>query len=317
MKKAVVTGGAGFIGSHIVNRLLNDGYEVTVLDDLSTGNLVNLREIKDHVEVIEGDIRDSSTVGRAVKGASVVFHEAALGSVSRSVEDPIKSNDVNVNGTLNVLVAARDAGVERLVYASSSSVYGDTPTLPKHEEMPTVPSSPYGVTKLTAELYCRVFKKVYDLDTYALRYFNVFGPRQTPNSIYAAVIPKFAEALLNGTSPRIFGDGEQTRDFTFIDNVVEANMLAMRATKGAGQAFNIAAGGRVSLNALLETMRQLTEADVVAEYGETRTGDIRDSYADVHKAAELIDYQPEISVEEGLKRTIDWFRNVELQNVPS
>lgn len=317
MKKAVVTGGAGFIGSHIVRRLLNDGLEVTVLDDLSTGDLANLREIENQIEMIEGDIRDSAAVGRAVKGANVVFHEAALGSVPRSVEDPIKSNDVNVNGTLNVLVQARDAGVERLVYASSSSVYGDTPTLPKHEEMPTVPSSPYGVTKLTAELYCRVFKKVYGLDTYALRYFNVFGPRQTPKSIYAAVIPKFAEALLKGESPNILGDGEQTRDFTYIDNVVEANMLAMRATRGAGQAYNVAAGGRISLNSLLETMKQLTETDVPAKYGETRPGDIKDSYADVRKAAELINYKPEISVEEGLKRTIDWYRNAELQNVPA
>lgn len=317
MQKAVVTGGAGFIGSHIVRRLLGDGIEVTVLDDFSTGDMANLREIEDQIELVEGDIRDTAVVERTMKGADVVFHEAALGSVSRSVEDPIKSNDVNVNGTLNVLVAAKDAGVKRLVYASSSSVYGDTPTLPKHEQMPTVPSSPYGVTKLTAELYCRVFKRVYGLETYALRYFNVFGPRQTPNSIYAAVIPKFASALLEGTSPNIFGDGEQTRDFTYIDNVVEANMLAMRATKGAGEAFNVAAGGRVSLNALLETMKELTETEVTANYGETRAGDIRDSYADVRKAAELIEYQPQISVEEGLKRTIDWYRNVELQNVPA
>ncbi len=317
MKKAVVTGGAGFIGSHIVRRLLGDGFKVTVLDDLSTGNADNLREIESQIEMIEGDIRDAAVVESAVRGAEVVFHEAALGSVSRSVEDPARSNDVNVNGTLNVLVAAKDAGVKRLVYASSSSVYGDTPTLPKHEEMPTVPSSPYGVTKLTAELYCRVFHKVYGLETYALRYFNVFGPRQTPNSIYAAVIPKFATALLERKSPNIFGDGEQTRDFTFIDNVVDANMNAMRATKGAGQAFNVATGGQVSLNALLETMKQLTETEVVAQYGDPRPGDIRDSYADVSKAGELIGYEPQVSVDEGLKRTIDWYRNAEMQNVPA
>ncbi len=317
MSKALVTGGAGFIGSHIVDRLLSEGFEVTVLDDLSTGDPTNLRHVESKIELIEGDILDGSALERAVNGAEVVFHEAALGSVSRSVEDPIKSNQVNVNGTLNVLVAARDAGVKRFVYASSSSVYGDTPTLPKHEEMPTVPSSPYGVTKLTAELYCRVFKRVYGLETYALRYFNVFGPRQSPNSIYAAVIPKFAAALLEGFSPGIFGDGEQTRDFTYVDNVIEANMLAMRATKGAGEAFNVAAGGRVSLNALLETMKDLTESHIEASYGEPRTGDIRDSYADVRKASDLLDYQPAVTVEEGLRRTIDWYRSSELNNVPA
>ncbi len=315
MPKALVTGGAGFIGSHIVRRLLRDEFEVAVLDDYSTGDAANLTEVAGQIEMIEGDIRDRDVVDHAVKGADVVFHEAALGSVSRSVEDPIKSNDVNVNGTLTVLVAAKDAGVKKLVYASSSSVYGDTPTLPKHEEMPTVPSSPYGVTKLTAELYCRVFHKVYGLETYALRYFNVFGPRQTPNSIYAAVIPKFATALLERKAPKIFGDGEQTRDFTFIDNVVDANMAAMNATQGAGQAYNVATGGRISLNTLLGTMKDLTETEVVAEYGDTRPGDIRDSYADVSKAGKLIGYKPQISVEEGLKRTIDWYRDAELHLV--
>lgn len=315
MSKALVTGGAGFIGSHIVDRLVDDGMQVTVLDDFSTGDPANLRHVEDRIELIEGDIRDPEAVARAVSGASVVFHEAALGSVSRSVDDPITSNAVNVNGTLNVLVAARDAGVKRLVYASSSSIYGDTPTLPKHEQMPTVPSSPYGVTKLTAELYCRVFKRVYGLETYSLRYFNVFGPRQSPHSLYAAVIPKFATALLAGSAPRVFGDGEQTRDFTFIENVVDANMRAMTATQGAGEAFNVATGGQISLNELLGTMKRLTHTDAEAVYGEPRPGDIRDSYADVKKASDLLGYHPDVSVEEGLRRTIDWYRGAESTNV--
>ncbi len=314
MAKAVVTGGAGFIGSHITDRLLKEGYDVTVLDNFSTGDEANVRHVIDGIELVEGDIRDVATVNRVVAGADVVFHEAALGSVARSVEDPVTSNDVNANGTLNMLVAARDAGVRRFVYASSSSVYGDTPTLPKHEEMSTAPKSPYAVTKLTAELYCRVFKSVYGLETYALRYFNVFGPRQSPNSIYAAVIPKFADALLNGEAPVIFGDGEQTRDFTFIDNVVDANIRAMKSDKGAGEAYNIGAGGQTSLNELLRIMQDLTETDVTPDYTETRQGDVRDSFADVQKAGRLIGYTPEISVGEGLKRTIDWYRNAELKH---
>lgn len=315
MSKAVVTGGAGFIGSHIVDRLLKEGYDVTVLDNFITGDRKNLKHVENDIELIEGDILDHPTVERAVAGAEVVFHEAALGSVSRSIEDPQRTNSVNVDGTLNVLVASRDAGVSRLMYASSSSVYGDTPTLPKHEEMPVGPISPYGVSKLTAEMYCRVFARVYDIKTYSLRYFNVFGARQTPDSIYAAVIPKFATSLLAGTPPTVFGDGGQTRDFTYIDNVVDANMLAMRATEGSGQAFNVATGGRVSLNDLLKAISGVTGTEVPAIYKETRAGDIRDSYADVLKAGNLLDYTPGVSVEEGLKRTVEWYRTMELADV--
>ena len=307
--KVLVTGGAGFIGSHLTDRLVRDGHEVRVLDDLSTGSESNLSEVTGRIRLIKGDIRDRKQVAEAVDGVQTVFHLAAMGSVARSVETPELSNDMNVNGTLAVLVASSDAGVKRVVYASSSSVYGDTPTLPKHEEMTTTPSSPYGVTKLAAELYCRVFWSVYKLETISLRYFNVFGPRQSPRSLYAAVIPRFAESLLASKSPTVFGDGEQTRDFTYVDNVVEANILAMKATRGFGQAMNVAAGGRVSLNQLIERLQVLTVNKVPPVYGATRAGDIRDSYAAIQKAKDLIGFSPVVSFDSGLRKTVDWYRN--------
>jgi nucleoside-diphosphate-sugar epimerase len=305
-RKVVVTGGAGFIGSHIVERLLSLGADVTVLDNLATGNLDNLRDVIDDIEFIDSDIRDIETIKRAVVGADTVFHEAALGSVPRSVDDPGTSNDVNVGGTLNVLIAARDADVRRVVYASSSSVYGDTPTLPKHEAMPTLPTSPYGVTKLTAEMYFRVFTKVYGLETVSLRYFNVFGPRQEPDSQYAAVIPRFITRLLDGKRPVVFGDGEQSRDFTFVQNVVDANLLAMKTATGVGEAFNIAASAPITLNDLLAELRSMLEVDIEAEYEDSRQGDIKHSYADVDAARSELGFEPSVTLADGLRQTVDW-----------
>ena len=307
LPKITITGGAGFIGSHLVERVLELGAEVTVLDNLSTGNLGNLGKMLDDIEFIEGDIRDMETVRRAVRGADTVFHEAALGSVPRSIEDPITSNDVNVGGTLNVLVAARDADVRRVVFASSSSVYGDTPTLPKQEDMSPAPNSPYGVTKLAAEKYCRAFTRVYGMGTVSLRYFNVFGPRQDPESQYAAVIPRFTTRLLEGRSPEIFGDGEQSRDFTYVANVVDANLLAMNTTTGVGDAFNIAASAPITLNELATRLKRLTRADVDVTYSDPRPGDIRHSFADISAASSELGYKTGVELEEGLNKTVAWY----------
>ncbi len=305
----LVTGGAGFIGSHLVERLLREGHGVRVLDDLSTGPKANLASVAGQVDLVIGDIRDRATVGRSMRDVEAVFHEAALGSVARSVETPDLTNAVNVDGTLNVLLAAKEAGVRRFIYASSSSVYGNTPTLPKHEQMGVSPTSPYGVSKLAAEFYCRVFWDVYGMETVSLRYFNVFGPRQDPKSLYAAVIPRFTAGLLANEGPVIFGDGEQTRDFTYVDNVVEGNMLALNATRGFGQAVNVAAGGRVSLNELVRKLQALTGSSAKPAFSDRRAGDIRDSYADTAKAHELLGYQPVVSFDEGLERTVKWFRS--------
>jgi UDP-glucose 4-epimerase len=303
----LVTGGAGFIGSHLVRGLERAGHTVRVLDNLSTGKPQNLAGTQ--ADLVSGDLLDVKAVSASVSGVQAVFHLAALGSVARSVEAPEISNSINVGGTLNVLNAARAAGVKRVIYASSSSVYGDTPTLPKHEEMTPSPSSPYGVSKLAAELYCRVFAGVYGMETISLRYFNVFGPRQDPQSLYAAVVPRFTTRMLAGQSPVVFGDGEQTRDFTYVDNVVQANLLALNATRGFGQAMNVAAGGRVSLNDLFSRLKPLTGYKGGAEYRERRAGDIRDSYAAIDKARDLIGYGPVVSFEEGLSRTVAWYRN--------
>lgn len=308
--KVVVTGGAGFIGSHLVDRLLSEGAEVTVLDNLSNGRLENLSGVIDDVRFFQDDIRDFDAVKIAVEGADTVFHEAALGSVPRSVADPATSNEVNVTGTLNVLVAARDAGVRRVVFASSSSVYGDTPTLPKHEQMPTVPTSPYGVTKLAGEMYFRSFAGVYGLETICLRYFNVFGPRQDPNGAYAAVIPIFTKKLLAGETPTVFGEGEQSRDFTFVSNVVDANMLAMESTSGIGEVFNIAAGNPVTLNALVEQMQLITNTDIKLAYAEPRAGDIRHSFGDMTRAKAVLGFEPRVQLEDGLRETIPSFGEV-------
>ncbi len=307
----LVTGGAGFIGSHIAETLLKQGESVRVFDNLATGrssNLEPLQGLAGHFEFVQGDLRDSNAVRAAVEGVEVVFHQGALASVPRSIAEPVISLETNIIGTQNVLLAARDAGVRRVVYASSSSVYGDTPVLPKHEEMPTAPMSPYAVQKLTGELLCGVFTRIYGLETVALRYFNVFGPRQDPTSEYAAVIPRFLTALLEKRRPIVFGDGEQTRDFTYIENVVQANLLAATSPVAVGAAMNIGCGERISLNAVLQTAGELLGTHVHAEYRDPRPGDVRDSLADISRARRLLDYRPKVTFREGLAGTLSSLR---------
>ncbi|MEW6130304.1 MAG: SDR family oxidoreductase [Acidobacteriota bacterium] len=308
-KQYLVTGGAGFIGSHIVERLVRDGQSVRVLDDFSAGKDENLAPFKDDVEIIRGDIRDVQMVSDAMKNVEVVFHEAALGSVPRSVADPVTTHEVNITGTLNVLLAARDAGVRRVVFASSSSVYGETPELPKHERMQPQPLSPYALSKLTGEYYIKVFQQVYGFEAVALRYFNIFGPRQDPESHYAAVIPKFATALIQGERPTIFGDGLQSRDFTYVENVVEANLLASEAEGVAGQYFNVACGGRYTLLELLNLMKAHLGSDVEPIHEAARTGDVRDSQASIEAAEKSLGYRILVDFNEGLRRTVEWYRD--------
>jgi len=304
----LVTGGAGFIGSNTVGRLLELGERVRVLDNFATGKRHYLFPLQDRVELIEGDIRYLNVVQEATKGVDYVIHMAALPSVPRSIRTPIESNDVNVSGTLNVLIAARDLGVKRVVYGASSSAYGNTEVLPKTEDMAALPLSPYAVNKFAGELYCRVFHQVYGLEAVSLRYFNVFGPRQDPMSQYSAVIPKFIGAALAGQSPTIFGDGEQSRDFTFVENVVEANLLACQADGASGETINIACGTRVTLNELAHMIGRIVGTDAKPTYQPQRTGDVRHSLADIGKAARILGYQPKIGLEEGLRRTVDWLR---------
>jgi UDP-glucose 4-epimerase len=305
MKKVAVTGGAGFIGSHIVDALVESGVAVTVVDDFSTGKRANIEQVRDTIELFEGSIVDTDLLRKAFTGADAVIHLAALPSVPKSIQLPLETNMVNEVGTLSVFVAARDAGVDRVVYASSSSVYGDTPTLPKVETMPTNPLSPYAVQKLTAELYGRVFMNVYGLKTIGLRYFNIFGPRQDPHSVYSAVIPKFVSLIQKGERPVIYGDGEHTRDFTYVQNAVAANLCALRATQGFGEAYNIASGNRISLNELMEKINGILGTNALAEYAAPRQGDIKDSFADIKKAHHTFGYEPLVTFEEGLQRTID------------
>ena len=300
-KKVLVTGGAGFIGSNLVEELHKTN-EMVVLDNLSTGKIENLDGLK-HT-FIEGSIADLDTIKEAMKGIDYVFHLGALPSVPRSVRDPITSNEMNINGTLNILVAAKDEGVKKVVLASSSSVYGDTPTLPKIETMMPDPLSPYAVTKLTGEYYCSVFYKVYGLRTTAVRYFNVFGPRQDPDSEYAAVIPKFISMIEAGQSPTVFGDGEQTRDFTYVKDTAKGTILAALSEKADGQVVNVAGGKRISLNELIRLMAQYMEKDVKPTYADTREGDVKHSLADISKAEELMGYRPDYEMEDGLKETI-------------
>jgi nucleoside-diphosphate-sugar epimerase len=311
LANTLVTGGAGFIGSNLVEALVERGDAVRVLDNFSTGRRENLAAFASYITLIEGDLVHLDDVRRAVEGIDVVFHQAAIPSVPRSVEDPIASDETNALGTLHVLVAARDAGVRRVVYASSSSVYGDqAPEKPKVETMTPRPISPYGVAKLAAEHYCQVFYQVYGLETVSLRYFNVFGPRQDPNSAYAAVIPRFVRAFLEGKPPTVYGDGGQTRDFTYVGNVVAGNLLAASApsTKAAGEVFNLASGGQISLNVLLETLETIIGGDIAPTYTDPRPGDIRHSRADIGKARKGLGFSPEISFEDGLRRTVAWYR---------
>jgi len=307
MTKVCVTGGAGFIGSNLVHALVGRGDDVIVLDDFSTGRRDNLDGLD--CTVIEGDIRDLATCRRALAGCELVLHEAALPSVSRSVEDPIASNEVNIVGSLNVLVAARDAGVRRVVYAASSSAYGETPVLPKVETMPAAPISPYGLQKQTVEVYGQVFCRLYGLAFVALRYFNVFGRRQSPKSDYAAVIPRFVTDMLAGRAPSIFGDGLQTRDFCYIDNVIEANLKAAEAPDAPGHIYNVACGERVSLLDLVAGINRILGTSITASHLPERAGDIRDSLADISAARRDLGYTGAIRFEDGLARAIAWYRS--------
>ena len=304
----LVTGGAGFIGSHIVQELLRRKHRVRVLDNFSTGTRKNLSGFLDKIDLVEGDIRDMVAVRKAVGGIDYVLHQAALASVERSVDNPLETNEVNVQGTLYLLEAARKARVRRFVLASSSSVYGSSQRLPKRETMKPNPLSPYAITKLTGERYCQVFFDLYGLETTCLRYFNVFGPRQDPNSHYAAVIPKFILAMMNHRSPTIFGDGEQSRDFTYVSNAVQANVLACTARAAPGQVINIACGGRYTVNTLFANLQNLIAVPLSARHTHSRPGDIRHSLADISKARRLMGYQPKINFEEGLKKTVAWFK---------
>jgi nucleoside-diphosphate-sugar epimerase len=317
MARCLVTGGAGFIGSHIVEGLLQQGHRVRVLDNCATGAKANLDMVQSQLraagrpvalELVEGSILDTEVLAAAMTGVEYVFHQAALPSVAYSVQDPFLSNRVNVEGTLCVLLAARDAGVKRVMYAGSSSAYGDSPALPKREEHPTDPLSPYAVAKLTGEHYCRLFTQLYGLETVVLRYFNVFGARQNPNSQYAAVIPRFIMALLHGESVPVFGDGEQSRDFTHVVNVVHGNLLAMTAPAAAGQVFNLANGSRTSLLQLITYLEELTGHTARIEFLPARPGDVRHSQADVTRAHQCLGFTPQIDVKEGLQRTLRYYR---------
>lgn len=308
MGLSLVTGGAGFIGSNMVRFLLGKGEKIRVLDNFETGKRDNLTEVADRIELIEGDVRDVVTVEKSVKGADVVYHLAALGSVPRSIKDPVSSHDVNVNGTFNMLKASMDAKVKRLVFASSSSVYGENPVLPQHEKLPLAPISPYGATKAIAEMYIKAFYESYGFQAIALRYYNVFGPRQDPTSQYAAAIPLFVSALLANKPPMIFDDGEQSRGFTYIDNVLEANWLAANATKGFGEAMNISTKNAVTVNTVVKTISKLLGKDIAPMYVPPRQGDIKHSLADVTKAKEFIGYEPKVSFEEGISKAIGWYK---------
>jgi UDP-glucose 4-epimerase len=304
----LVTGGAGFIGSHITENLVRRGDSVRVLDNLITGNRSNIAHLEDRIEFIEGDIRDYETIRRAAEGVDIVFHEAAIPSVPRSVAEPLLNHDTNVNGTFNVLMAARDAGVKRVVYAASSSAYGETEELPKREDMPPSPLSPYAAAKLFGEYYCQVFTRVYGLETVSLRYFNVFGPRQDPSSPYSGVISKFVTALLNGQTPLIFGDGEQSRDFTYIANVVDANLRAAEAPDASGHVMNLGIGQRITLNRLLDELQKIIGTNLPPRYEDPRAGDVRHSLADISRAEKLLGYRPLVGLTEGLEHTVGWYR---------
>ena len=313
MASCLVTGGAGFIGSHLAEELTRRGQRVRIVDNLITGKRRNLDHLPG-VEFLEGDLADPAVAAQAVDGMDYVLHQAAIPSVPRSVKDPVTSNRANIDASLNVLVAARDAGVKRLVYAGSSSAYGNTPTLPKHEEMPTNPLSPYALQKLVAEQYCQMFTRLYGLETVTIRYFNVFGPRQDPGSPYSGVISLFATALLEGRQPVIYGDGEQTRDFTYVANVVDGVLRACEAPGASGEVINVATGGRVSLNELLKTMNGIVGTKIGAIYKAPREGDVRDSQADISKAKRLLGFAPSVGLEDGLRRTLDWCRTPALQS---
>jgi nucleoside-diphosphate-sugar epimerase len=307
--RVLVTGGAGFIGSNLADALIRQGARVRIIDNFATGNRLNLEEISGDFDFVEGDLNDDEVLGPAVSDVQIIFHQAALPSVPRSVDDPAETHRACANATLNLLIKAKDAGVRRVIYAASSSAYGDQPTLPKVETMAPDPLSPYAAAKLMGEFYCRVFNKVYGLETLSLRYFNVFGPRQDPSSMYSGVISRFIDALMKGSTPVIYGDGEQTRDFTYIDNVVQANISAAQTTLGIGNTLNVANGERVSLNTLLETLMRITgKTDVAADYLAERRGDVKHSQADNSRAVEWLGYKKLVGLEDGLRKTIEWWK---------
>jgi UDP-glucose 4-epimerase len=307
MRKVLVTGGAGFIGSHIAHALVRRGDQVRVLDNLSTGNLANLAEVRDRIEFIEADLNDADKVARAVKGVDCIFHEAAIASVPRSIERPLDTNAACVTGTLALLDAARKAGVRRLVYAASSSAYGNQPAASKRESDLPMPISPYGAAKVAAEFYCQVFAAMGEIETVALRYFNVFGPRQDPNSEYSAVIPRFITLMLGGERPTVFGDGFQSRDFTFVGDVVEGNLRAADAAGVSGRVFNIATGHQVNLLELIAALNRLLKTNVEPIFAPPRAGDVRESLADITLARQHLNYEPQVRFEEGLRRSIDYY----------
>jgi nucleoside-diphosphate-sugar epimerase len=308
--KVLVTGGAGFIGSNLAEELIKQGARVVIIDNLITGFRENLEEIKGDFEFIEGDLNDDQTLEKALKGVEIVFHQAALPSVPRSIDNPRETHLACVDGTFNLLLKSKEAGVRRVVYAASSSAYGNQEALPKEETMRPEPLSPYAAAKLMGEYYCQVFSSVYGLETLCLRYFNVFGPRQNPSSHYSGVISRFVDALMSGKTPVIYGDGETSRDFTFIANVVGANLNAAQTTKGIGEVMNVANGERITLNELLEVLKKITgNTDVSADYQPERVGDVKHSQADVTRAKEWLDYQKLVGLGEGLQKTIDWWKN--------
>ncbi|MEW6440301.1 MAG: SDR family oxidoreductase [bacterium] len=303
----LVTGGAGFIGSHIAETLVREGERVRILDNFATGKRANVEPFLDRIELAEADLCNLEDVRAAMRGVAFVLHQGALPSVPKSVQDPLGTNEANINGTLNVLIAARDAGVKRVVYAASSSAYGDSPALPKEESMKPEPLSPYALQKYAGELYCGIFWHLYGLETVSLRYFNVFGPRQDPASQYAAVIPRFITALRDGIPPTIYGDGEQSRDFTYVENVVRANILAARAAGAAGEMMNFACGSRYTLNHLCRLLQEIMSTRIEPVHEEARAGDVRHSQADIRKSQRLLGYTAHVPFEEGLRRTVAFF----------
>jgi nucleoside-diphosphate-sugar epimerase len=311
MQKYLVTGGAGFIGSNIVRKILEQGDFARVADDFSTGKKENIKEFlsNPNFELLEGDITNLKFAKETVKGMDFVLHQAAIASVQRSVDDPLRSNNANINGTLNMLLASRDEKIKRFVYAASSSAYGDNPALPKKEDMPVLPVSPYALTKYAGERYCQIFWKLYGLPTICLRYFNVFGPKQDPNSQYSAVIPKFVTSLLKGEKPVVFGTGEQSRDFTFVDNVVDINLLSAKSEKGFGEVFNVGCEDQISLNQLLAILKNILNVEIEADYKDARLGDVLHTRADISKAKEILGYLPKINTKEGLIKTVGWYKN--------
>ena len=311
MSHYVVTGGAGFIGSAIVRALLREGARVVVADNLLTGRESNLEEVRKAIEFVRADIRQYDEIAPLLRGAAVVFHEAAIPSVPRSIDDPVPSHEVNIDGTFNVLRAAREGGVGRLVYAASSSAYGDTAVLPKVETMTPRPKSPYALQKLTGESYCGVFSRVFGLETVALRYFNVYGPRQDPSSPYSGVLSLFMRAAIEGRAPTIFGDGEQSRDFTYVEDVAELNLKAARAAGVSGMVINGGNGGRITLNEAWALVQRLAGVAIPAKYGPPRAGDVRDSQADTALAVRHLGHTPRFSFEEGMRRTLDWYRTAQ------